>query len=254
MMRTANPALRQNVFEQAQRNSVAGADRMTIAGTVNRTGILLLLTVGCAMYAWQQSFQAGDYGLEQTFVPTPLMWLGLIGGLIVAMVTIFKKTWAPFTAPLYAVLEGFFLGAISAGFESRYPGIVTQAVLGTFGTLFALLAVYRMGIIKVTDNFRLGVAAATGGICLVYLFSFILGFFGMSVPFIHEGGWFGIGFSLFVIVIAALNLVMDFDFIENGERIGAPKYMEWYAAFGLLVTLIWLYLEILRLLAKTRER
>jgi uncharacterized YccA/Bax inhibitor family protein len=167
---------------------------------------------------------------------------------------VFKKNWAIVTAPLYAVLEGLVLGGLSATFEARFPGIVIQAVGLTFGTLFALLLAYKSGVIKATENFKLGVVAATGGIALVYLAGFVLGFFGVSIPYIHGSGTIGILFSLVVVVIAALNLVLDFDFIESGAASGAPKYMEWYAAFGLLVTLIWLYLEILRLLAKLRSR
>jgi uncharacterized YccA/Bax inhibitor family protein len=183
-----------------------------------------------------------------------LVWGGFIGGFIVAMVTVFKHAWAPYTTPLYAAFEGAALGGISFIFEQQYPGIVSQAIFLTFGTLGALLVAYRSGIIKATENFKLGVAAATGGIFLVYLLSFIVGFFGVEVPLIHSSGTFGILFSLFVVVIAALNLVLDFDFIEEGAERGAPKYMEWYGAFGLLVTLIWLYLEILRLLAKLQSR
>ncbi len=179
---------------------------------------------------------------------------GAIGGLIVALVTVFKKTWAGITSPVYALLEGLFLGGISAIFEAQYPGIVIQAVALTFGTLFSLLLAYKSRLIKVTENFKLGVAAATGSIFLIYLANMLLGFFGIHMPFIHESGIIGIGFSLVVVVIAALNLVLDFDFIENGAASGAPKYMEWYAAFGLMVTLIWLYLEMLRLLAKLRSR
>jgi uncharacterized YccA/Bax inhibitor family protein len=158
------------------------------------------------------------------------------------------------TAPIYAALEGLALGGISAVFESRYPGIVSQAVFLTFGTLAALLIAYRSGWIKATENFKLGVVAATGGIFFVYLISFVLSFFGVSIPLIHGSGVFGILFSLFVVVIAALNLVLDFDFIEQGAEQGAPKYMEWFAAFGLMVTLIWLYLEVLRLLSKLQQR
>jgi uncharacterized YccA/Bax inhibitor family protein len=179
---------------------------------------------------------------------------GAIGGFIVALVTVFKKQWAGVTAPLYALLEGLVLGGISSLLEARYPGIVIQAVGLTFGTLFGLLFAYRSGLIKATENFKLGVVAATGGIALVYLATMLLGFFNISMPYIHESGLIGIGFSLFVVVIAALNLVLDFDFIENGAAQGAPKYMEWYAAFGLMVTLIWLYIEILRLLSKMRSR
>jgi uncharacterized YccA/Bax inhibitor family protein len=179
---------------------------------------------------------------------------GVVGGLVFAIATVMKKTWAPVTAPLYALVEGFFLGSISAVYELRFDGIVFQAVLLTFGTLFALLMAYRSGLIKATENFKLGVVAATGGIALVYLASIVLGFFGINIPLIHESGIVGIGFSLFVIVIAALNLVLDFDFIENGVEQGAPKYMEWYGAFGLMVTLVWLYIEFLRLLSKLNSR
>jgi len=184
----------------------------------------------------------------------PYILGGAIGGLVFAIATIFKKEWAPVTAPMYALTEGFFLGAISAIFEHRFPGIVMQAVMLTFGTLFALLFAYRSGLIKATENFKLGVVAATGGIALVYLASIVLSFFDIRVPFIHESGVIGIGFSLFVVVIAALNLVLDFDFIESGVEQKAPKYMEWYGAFGLMVTLVWLYVEFLRLLSKLQSR
>jgi uncharacterized YccA/Bax inhibitor family protein len=184
----------------------------------------------------------------------PWMFGGMIVGLIFALITFFKKTAAPYTAPIYALAEGVFLGALSAMMELKYPGIAFQAITLTFGTLFALLAVYKSGLINVTENFKLGVAAATGGIFLVYLASFVMGFFGVSMPYIHGSGLMGIGFSVFVIIIAALNLVLDFDFIEEGAKRGAPRYMEWYAAFGLLVTLVWLYIEILRLLSKLRSR
>jgi len=183
-----------------------------------------------------------------------IAWVGAIGGLILAIATIMKKQWAPITAPIYAGLEGLFIGGISAFFELNYPGIVMQAIMLTFGTLAALLVVYKSGLISVTQNFRMGVAAATGGIFLIYMASFIMSFFGAGIPLIHSSGMFGIGFSLVVIVIAALNLVLDFDFIERGSQMGVPKYMEWYGAFALIVTLIWLYIEILRLLSKLRGR
>jgi uncharacterized YccA/Bax inhibitor family protein len=184
------------------------------------------------------------------------VWIfgGAIGGFIVAMITVFKKQWAAMTAPLYALLEGLVLGGISSMLEGSYPGIVIQAVGLTFGTLFGLLFAYKSGMIKATENFKLGVVSATGGIAVVYLVTMLLGFFGIHMPYIHESGMIGIGFSLFVVIIAALNLVLDFDFIENVAAQGAPKYMEWYGAFGLMVTLIWLYIEILRLLSKLRER
>ena len=184
----------------------------------------------------------------------PYTIAGAIGGFIVALVTVFKKTWSPITAPIYAVLEGLMLGGLSAIFEMQFKGIVVQAVGLTFGTLFCMLMAYKSGLIQATENFKLGVAAATGAICLLYFITMILGFFGVHMPYIHESGIVGIGFSLFVVVIAALNLVLDFDFIESGAASGAPKYMEWYGAFGLLVTLVWLYIEILRLLSKLRSR
>ncbi|HYM85661.1 MAG TPA: Bax inhibitor-1/YccA family protein, partial [Pseudoxanthomonas sp.] len=219
------------------------------------TGILLLLAVLTAAFAWNQSITVDAEGVK-AIAPGMIGYVlgGAIGGFILALVTIFKKTWAPVTAPLYALVEGFFLGSISAMYELRFDGIVFQAVLLTFGTLFALLMAYRSGLIKATENFKLGVVAATGGIALVYLATIVLGFFNINIPLIHESGIVGIGFSLFVIVIAALNLVLDFDFIENGVEQGSPKYMEWYGAFGLMVTLVWLYLEFLRLLSKLNSR
>lgn len=248
-MRTANPALNSETFSRTQ-YAYDRSDAMTIQGTVNKTGLLLILSLISAFWVWNMFFSSGS----NPAAITPWTMIGAIGGLIAALITAFKRTWAAVTAPIYALLEGLFLGGISAIFEARFPGIVIQAVGLTFGTLFCLLMVYKSGLIKVTENFKLGIASATGAIFLVYLVSMVLGFFGIHMPFIHEGGIIGIGFSIFVVVIAALNLVLDFDFIENGSRMGAPKFMEWYAAFGLMVTLVWLYIEILRLLAKLRSR
>jgi uncharacterized YccA/Bax inhibitor family protein len=244
-MRTSNPSLNSKTFERA----APGAGAMTIEGTVNKVGILLLLMLVPAAYMWSKVMNAWDPGAAMGTAG-----LAAIGAFIFAIITVFKKTWAPVTAPIYAVLEGAFLGAISGVFNQAYPGIAMQAVALTIGTLFTLLLAYRSGIIKATENFKLGVVAATGGIALLYLVSIVMGFFGASIPFIHSNGTVGILFSLFVVVIAALNLVLDFDFIETGAEMGAPKYMEWYAAFGLMVTLVWLYLEILRLLAKLQSR
>jgi len=259
MMRTANPALNANVFSQAGSPSMGGT--MTLQGTINKTFVLLALLVLTASWVWGKAVQPTPIldGAQATTQGTPpavfgLMMLGLFGGFVVAMVTIFKKEWAGITAPVYALLEGLFIGGISAIFEMSYPGIVIQAVALTFGTLFCLLAAYKSGLIKVTENFKLGIVAATGAIGMIYLVSFIMGFFGASIPMIHSSGPLGIGFSLFVVTIAALNLVLDFDFIERGSEMGAPKYMEWYASFGLIVTLVWLYIEILRLLSKLRRR
>jgi uncharacterized YccA/Bax inhibitor family protein len=244
LMRTANPALNDRVFRG---EGVAYGDAMTLSGTANKTGILLLCAIASAAWTWNLTTQSPQQTVGLTI-------LGAFGGLVVAMVTIFKKSWAPVTAPIYAVLEGLLLGSISKLFDARYPGIAITAVGLTFGTLFALLMVYRMGIIRVTDKFRMGVVAATGGIAFFYLLTFILGFFGIRFTSVFGSGPIGIGFSIFVVIIAALNLVLDFDFIESGVAAGAPRYMEWYAGFALLVTLVWLYLEILRLLAKLRDR
>ncbi|PIQ89138.1 MAG: hypothetical protein COV72_04900 [Candidatus Omnitrophica bacterium CG11_big_fil_rev_8_21_14_0_20_42_13] len=240
-MRSGNPALRADIFTGVR--ATDKSQMMTVQGTVNKTSILLFIVVACALWVWNDPVKF-----------TPFVIPALILGLIIAFVTIFKKAWAPITSPVYAAVEGVVLGVISSIMERSYPGIVMQAVGLTFGTLFCLLMAYRSGLIKATENFKLGVVAATGGIALLYIASMIMGFFGARVPFIHESGPIGIGFSVFVVIIAALNLVLDFDFIEKGAEAGAPKYMEWYGAFGLIITLIWLYLEILRLLAKTRRR
>ena len=252
-MRSGNPALKDSTFLDLGSGTVVSRDggAMTINGTVNKTGFLLLLTMLTAAFAWSQAFTPQGE-LAPGF--SIYVWGGAIGGFVLALATIFKKTWAPVTAPLYALVEGFFLGAISAMYNHMYEGIVLQAVMLTFGTLFALLMAYRTGLIKATENFKLGVVAATGGVALVYLATIVLGFFNIDIPLIHESGLVGIGFSLVVIVIAALNLVLDFDFIETGAEQNAPKYMEWYGAFGLMVTLVWLYLEFLRLLSKVQSR
>lgn len=221
---------------------------MTVQGAVNKTAILLALTVAAAAFTWNLASK-GNAGTAQV-----LAGVGAIGGLIVALITIFKKTWAPVTAPVYALLEGLFVGSFSWIFEMRVPGIVPQAVMFTFGTLAALLAAYSTGIIRATTGFRRGVVAATLGIALVYIASIVLSLFGIQIPGIFGNGLVGIGFSVFVVIIAAMNLVLDFDLIESGAQMGAPKYMEWYAGFSLLVTLIWLYLEILRLLSKLNRR
>jgi uncharacterized YccA/Bax inhibitor family protein len=209
--------------------------------------LLALITAG---WTWMRFYQSGSDPASVT----GWMMLGVFGGFAIALVTVFKKEWAPATAPIYALAEGFFIGGISSMFEAKYPGIVIQATALTFGTMAAMLAAYRSGFVQVTDNFRLGVVAATGGIALVYLTAIILSFFGIPVSFVYEGGFFGIAFSLFVVVIAALNLVLDFDLVEQGARRSLPKYMEWYCGFALMVTLIWLYVEFLRLLSKVRSR
>lgn len=248
-MRTSNPALSEKSFKNL---TAAGSQPMTVSGTVQKSFILILLVLASASWSWSQAF---PQGWSADSVPQiPLWYFGaIIAALIVAMIVIFKQTTAPYLAPVYALLEGVALGAVSALFEFRYPGIVLQAVFCTCGVFIALLLTYQSGLIKATENFRLGVVAATGGIALVYLIDFGLRFFGMNVPYLHDNGMIGIGISVFIVIVAALNLVLDFDFIEKGAERGAPKFMEWYAAFGLLVTLVWLYLEILRLLSKSRK-
>jgi uncharacterized YccA/Bax inhibitor family protein len=246
-LRTSNPALNEKAF----RGEVTlGGEAMTLQGTVNKTGLLLLCVVATAAWTW---------GLAHSETPQaayPWMIGGILGGFVTALVTIFKRSWAPVTAPLYALLEGLALGGISAFFERSYPGIAAQAVGLTFGVLFVMLVAYKTGVVRATEKFKLGVIAATGGIAVFYLVVTVLRLFHVSAgtSILYGGSPWSIAFSLFVVVIAALNLVLDFDMIETGVGIGAPKYMEWYGAFGLMVTLIWLYLEILRLLANSRRR
>jgi uncharacterized YccA/Bax inhibitor family protein len=243
-MRTANPTLATKAFAGVSR--VAGEATMSIQGVVNTTAVLLVILLAASSWVWGQAMGGLPVGGS--------ILIGVIGGFLTALVTIFKKRWAPVTAPVYAALEGLALGGISGIFELQYPGIVIQAVALTFGVLAALLMAYTSRLIPVTQNFRLGVVSATGGIALVYVAALILGFFGIRMPFIHDSGPIGIGISVAIVIVAALNLVLDFDFIEQSSAQGLPRYMEWYAAFGLMVTLVWLYLEILRLLAKTRGR
>lgn len=248
-MRSSNPALSANTF----RDVVTTDDRMSIQGTVAKSFVLILLVMTAATYSWKSAYPDG---WSESSVPAIPGWYFpvIIAALVAAFVLIFKKTWGFFLAPVYAILEGLSLGALSAIFEMKYPGIVMQAMLCTTATFMALLVAYSTRFIKATENMKLGIAAATGGIALVYLIDMILGFFGIHVPYIHEGGPIGIGISLVITAVAAFNLVLDFDFIEQGADQGAPKYMEWYAAFGLLVTLVWLYVEFLRLLSKSRKR
>ena len=245
--RSGNPALSDSTFRSEGR---AVGQTMTLQGTVNKTGILLGILVLTAVYTWNLFFQTGNPAAVM-----PIATGGAIGGFVLALITIFKKAWSPFTAPIYAALEGLFLGGISAIFEYQYPGIVIQATGLTLGTLASLLVLYKLGIIKPTENFRLMIVSATMGIAVLYLISMIMNMFGSSgIGFIHSNGLFGIGFSLFVVAIAALNLVLDFDIIEQSADQGAPKYMEDFGAMALTATLVWLYAEILRLIAKLRSR
>jgi len=247
-MKSSNPTLSQKVFDVAAQHAGYGPS-MTISGTVNKAGLLMLMVLATAAWSWNLFYTTHDMAAIGG-----LTMVGAFGGFIAAMVTVFKKEWSPVTAPIYALLEGLFLGAFSATMELRFPGIAIEAVALTFGTCLCMLAAYRAGLIRATQRFTLGVVAATGGIALVYFASIILGMFNMQVPGIFGSGPIGIIFSLVVCGMAALNLILDFSFIEEGAQRGAPKYMEWYSAFGLMVTLIWLYLEMVRLLAKLRSR
>jgi len=244
--RSGNPMFSDKTFSETIID--AKIERMTLQGTVNKVGISLLLVMLSASYTWNQYFEYGPAAISTFMIG------GSIVGLIFALITIFKRTWAPITAPIYALAKGFALGGISAMYEAQFGGITMQAVTLTFATMFGLLFAYKTGIIKPDRNFMLMVFAGTFAIFAVYMVNFIMLFFGSSIGFIHDNGVFGIGFSLVVVAIAALNLVLDFDYIEQGAEQGAPKYLEWYGAFSLMVTLIWLYLEILRLLAKLRSR
>jgi len=255
-MPRGNPALNEAVYDRAEltrstNGSMAvpgsSAETMTIQGSVAKSAILVAILLLTAGFAWSQF--AGRSPLA-----IPLLAGGSLGGFIVALITIFSPRSSPVTAPIYAALEGLVLGTISALVESAYPGIVINAVALSIGVLGLMLFAYGLRLIKATEKFTIAVVSATGAVCLVYLLSMLLGLFGVRMPLIHETGLAGIAFSAVVVVIAALNLILDFDFIEKGVERQAPGYMEWYAGFGLLVTLVWMYLEILRLLSKLRER
>ena len=243
-MNTSNPTLSPNVFTA---NGVAVGQPMTLQGAINKTFYLVFFVCLAALYTW---------GKAQSDPATASVWAigGAIVGLIFCLITCFKPQWSAITGSIYAIAEGLFLGAISAVYEAQFHGIVLQAVMLTIGVLLAMLGLYTTRIIQPTQKFVMGIFAATAGIALVYLVTMVLGFFHINVPFIHSNGLMGIGFSVFVVVIAALNLIIDFGVIEHGVANRAPKYMEWYSGFGLLVTLIWLYLEILRLLSKLASR
>lgn len=248
LFKSGNPAFGEKAF--GSMSNVTFVDGMTVKGTLNKFGFMLLMLMGSAYYSWKEVSNAGNF--------MPLVYTGLIGGFVLALVIIFKKEWSPYLAPAYALMEGFFLGAVSAVYNDAFaetaPNIVVNAIGLTFGVAVAMYFMYSRGIIKVTEKFRSVIMLATAGIAIFYFVSMILGFFGFDMAMLHEGSLMGIGFSLVVVVIASLNLLLDFDMIEQGAQNGAPKYMEWYGAFGLMVTIVWLYLEILRLLSKFSSR
>jgi uncharacterized YccA/Bax inhibitor family protein len=245
LFKTSNPALNARTFQGPV--ALAG-EAMTLQGTVNKTGLLLFCTSAAAAWTWWLA------NSQAPLAAMPWMMGGLIAGLVFAIATIFKKEWSPITAPLYALSEGLALGGISALLEQSYHGIAIQALGLTLAVTLVMLMLYTSGILRATPRFTMGVIAATGGIFLVYIVDMILRFFGHQVPLLNSAGPWGIGISVVIVIVASLNLILDFGFVETGVHAGAPKYMEWYGAFGIMVTLVWMYLEILRLLAKMRER
>lgn len=252
LTKSSNPVFKERVFSKEYTST---SDVMTVNGTINKTALMLLMVMAGALFTWNKFFEAIVVNPGAGYsVVLPWLAVGGIGGLITALITIFRPQSSGVSAPIYALFEGLLLGGLSALFESMYTGIVMRAVALTLAVFASMLFLYRSGIIKVNKKFIMGVFAATTGIALVYLVSFIGGFFGMNFSFLHGNSNFSIGFSLVVVAVAALNLVLDFSFIEKAANSGSPKYMEWYGAFGLMVTLIWLYLEILRLLSKLASR
>ncbi|MFD0679450.1 MULTISPECIES: Bax inhibitor-1/YccA family protein [unclassified Paenibacillus] len=240
--RSGNPVLQENTFKRA---SEFGADTMTIGGTVNKAFISLAILLGSAFYVWNLHFQSQNV--------QPFLITGIIGALLLSLLISFIPRISPVAVPVYALLEGLALGSISAIYEAKYHGIALQAVMITLGVFVGLLVAYKLHIIRATETFKRVIIISTIGIMVVYLVSWLLGFFGVRMPYLHDNGIIGIGISLFIVIIAALNLILDFDFIERGSQNRAPKYMEWYGAFGLLITVVWLYIEVLRLLSKLRK-
>jgi uncharacterized YccA/Bax inhibitor family protein len=248
LTRTSNPSLNEKTFAGLPRAGVAG-EAMTLQGTINKSFLLLVVLLAAALWPWSQYFGSGNPAAV-----APAIMIGLLGGLALGLIISFKATLAPYMSIPYAACEGLAIGGVSAVLEKRYPGIAIQAVGLTFGVMAALLLAYTMGLIRVTQRFRAIVVGATGAIMLLYLASFVLGFFHVTVPFLQGSSALSIGVSLFIVCVAALNLVLSFDLIYTGVAQSAPRYMEWYGAFGLLVTLVWLYMEILRLLSQVRQR
>ena len=248
LFKSGNPTLTEKAFKTTEYIDISHS--MTVRGTLNKFGFMLLMLLGTAFYSWKEYATGGNV--------QPLIWGGAIGGLVIALVIMFKKEWAPYLAPLYALLEGLFIGAISAyyneAFAGKMPNIIMNAVGLTFGTAIAMYFLYSFKIIQATEKFKAIIFTATAGIAIFYVIAMVLRIFGIQMAFLHEGSLMGIGFSLVVVAIAALNLILDFDMMEKGAAAGAPKYMEWFGAFGLMVTIVWLYLEILRLLSKLGSR
>lgn len=251
LFKSSNPTLTEKMWHQ-QPMEALGTETMTVKGAINKFGLLLLLAIGAAAYTWNLHSQLADRTMNT------LMMAGIFGGLVIALIISFKPKTAPYLAPLYAILEGFFLGGISVImnelFKEKYPGLIMQAVGLTFGVAIAMFILYNFKIIKVRDKLRSIIISATVGILIFYLITMVLGLFHVNVGFAYDSSPLGIGISLFIVAIAALNLLLDFDMIDRGAAAGAPKFMEWYGAFGLLVTIVWLYIEILKLLSRFASR
>jgi uncharacterized YccA/Bax inhibitor family protein len=249
LFKGGNAAMSEKTFEQVQHFE---GEAMTVKGTMNKFGLMFIMLLGGASFTWSMFYQAGAASVM------PWMWGSLIGGFILSLVVIFKKTWAPFLALGYGLAQGLFLGAVSAfydyAFADKYPSIIMHAVLLTFGCAAAMYILYQTGIIRATNTFKKVILTATAGIAIFYLIAMVMRMFGTEMPYLHDNGPVGIGISLFIVAIAALNLILDFDMMDQGAQEGAPKYFEWYCAFGLMVTIVWLYLEILRLLGKLNSR
>lgn len=249
LFKSGNPTLNEKVFQGPA--LVQGQEAMTLKGTLNKFMFMFLMLMASAIYTWNLWNRGADVNT--------LMMIGVFGGFGIALIIVFKKEWSPYLAPAYGLAEGLFLGSISAIFNAEFsktaPYLIIQAVLLTFGVVITMFVLYRTRIIRVTRRLQMIIFGATGGIALFYLIAMVMnGFFHMSIPFLTQGTPLGIIFSLVVVTIAALNLLLDFNMIDKGVQAGAPKYMEWYGAFGLMVTIVWLYLEILRLLAKLNSR
>ncbi len=250
--KTGNPTLTEKIFDKSLNETSSAYGVMSIRGTINKFGFLLLMVLASSMYVWNL------YNTEGASTISTFMIVGGIGGFVLAMVMIFKPNLAAYIAPAYAILEGFLIGGISAffndAFKDSYPNIIMHAVGLTLGVALAMFLLYNFRIITVTDRLRSIVVSATMGVALFYLITWILGMFGVEIEYLHNGSLISIGISLFIVGLAAFNLLLDFDSIEKAAEMGAPKYMEWYGAFGLLVTLVWLYLEVLKLLSKLNSR
>ncbi len=248
IFKSSNPTLQEKTYQGTILEGISTGEEMTLRGTMNKFGVLTMLMIGSTLFAWSQFYQGGD--------PKPLMMVGVFGGLGVALVMAFKMKWAPYLAPAYGILQGLFVGSISAMYDYLYPGLPLQAIALTLLVTLIMFLIYRYRIIKVTSKLRTVVVVATSAIALFYLIQWLTYAFSgsaIAASFTNSSTPLSIGFSILVVGLAAFNLLLNFDTVEKGVEMRAPKYMEWYSAFGLLVTIVWLYLEILRLLSKLQR-